>query len=576
MLTLLSSWHVALAATTDLPVQVEISGIEGPLLDNVKGLLEIYQFHEQPGPSRARLRFLHKAANAQIATALQPFGFYRPQIDSELERTDSVWLARYRVQPGDAIPVTELRVEITGPGQSDPAIADALADSELQEGQPLNQAAYEALKKALQFLASERGYFDARFTDQRIRVHLPSYTASIALIFDTGERYRLGEVQFKQQRDVLADTFLRRYLEIEPGQAYEAADLQQLQGDLSNTQYFSQVQINASPPASGTTIPVDVLLKEKPPRQYTFGVGYGTDTGARVKAGISGRRVNRWGHHYQAEALVSQISYGLAGEYVIPGKDPRTDAYGIRASLEDEHSDNRDYQAFNLGGYYRHREQLWVKTYALDYRVEKFEIDDDDTTSKLLIPSMEWTRTYPAELEKRIYALSGNWLQLRVRGGHDALLSDTRFLQPLVAAKWITSFSNRSRVIARGTLGTTWVDDFDALPTSLRFFTGGDKTVRGYTYNDIGPRNAENTVVGGKHLTELGVEYEYPIADKFGLALFYDWGDAYNDDPDYKAGAGFGLRWQSPIGPVRIDLGHGLDQPPGKDIRLHLTIGPDL
>jgi len=167
-------------------------------------------------------------------------------------------------------------------------------------------------------------------------------------------------------------------------------------------------------------------------------------------------------------------------------------------------------------------------------------------------------------------------LQLRLRGGVESLLSDTTFIQPLVSAKWIYSFSGKSRIITRGSLGTTIVDDFSKLPTTLRFFTGGDSTVRGYQFSIIGPQDAQSQVVGGKNLTEISLEYEFPIKEKWSIAAFIDAGDAFDDTPDYKAGVGLGLHWKSPIGPVRIDFGHALEQPIGTNLRLHLTIGPDL
>ena len=544
---------------------------------NVQGYLEIHQFNGKAAPSMARLRYLHRAAPEQIQRALQPFAYYKAQVKSELTQTPSGWLARYDITRGPAIKIRKLDLRVTGGGEQDPEFQKALAETPLKVGKRLDQSAYEKLKKRFQALASERGYFDAKLEQHEVRIHLPSDSATIALHLETGERYKLGEVHFNEDKPWISPALLQRYNEIKPEQPYEAADLQQLQGDLSNSDYYKQVEINADPKAArDRVIPVEVKLSPRNPRKYIIGVGYGTDTGARVKAGISGRRINNRGHHYTTELLVSQIKYGIAGEYIIPAGDPRTDAYGLRASYEDEHSDSRNYQAYNIGGYFKYRDDLWIKTYALDYRVERFELTDESPTSTLLIPSVDWTRTFPAELEKRVHPKKGAWLQLRLRGGHDAFLSDTTFLQPLASAKWIRGFDNHSRIIGRLAIGTTYVDDFSQLPTSLRYFTGGDRTVRGYEYAVVAPRDNQNEVVGGKNLNEASVEYEYPIKEKWSLAAFVDWGDAFNDKPDYKTGVGLGLRWISPIGPVRIDLGHGLNQPPGNTLRLHLTIGPDL
>jgi len=581
LLALLLMGRVALAeelAADDTGVQVvvRISGLEGRLLENVQGFLDIWAFNGKSIRSIARLKYLHRSAAEQIATALRPFGYYRAKVESTLEKTDEGWLAVYQVDLGEPVEVTKLDIRLSGDGQEDAVFQQALNQSTLREGVALDQEAYEALKSRFQVIASQRGYFDAKLEKNEIRIDLKKYTAEISLHFNTGKRYRLGEVIFHQDQQWIDDDLLRRYSTIKPGQFYDAGDLQQLQGDLSSSEYFKQVEISVTPEsAQDHQLPVEVFLKPKKARKYIYGIGYGTDTGVRAKAGITGRRVNRRGHHYTAELLVSEILYGVAGEYIIPGKDPRSDAWGLRASYLDEHSETKNYQAWSMGGYYKYRDDVWLKTYALDYRVERFELGDEKPISQLLIPSAEWTRTLPAELENRIFATNGAWLRLFVRGGAEALLSDTSFLQPMVSAKWIRSFANRHRLIGRAALGTTWVSDFSALPTSLRFFTGGDRTVRGYKYSVIGPLDGED-VVGGKHLIEASIEYEFPIREKWSIALFADSGDAFDDQPDYKTGVGIGLHWRSPIGPVRLDFARGLEQPVGNKLLLHLTIGPDL
>ncbi len=558
-------------------VSVIIEGVEGKLLTNVRGFLPLYRFHEKNAPSVGRLRHLHAQSEEAIVQALAPFGYYRPTVASSLEERDGEWQATYRVEPGDPIPVTSVDISVVGEAESDQAFSEAIAASSLRVGTPLLHEDYESLKQRFQVLASQRGYFNAVLKEGKIRIDLKKYEAGVILRFDSGERYFLGEVSFKQDTPWLSEKMLGRFSDIQPGQSYLADDLQQLQGDLSNTEYYKEVTLDVSPEAASedNVIPVVVNLVPRNPTRYSFGVGYGTDTGARIKAGITKRRVNRAGHHFTAEALLAEIKYGIAGEYVIPGADPRTDSWGIRASLEDENSDNSNYTSGSVGGYYRHRDGLWMKTYSLDYLVERFEILGNDETSKLLIPSVEWTRTYPAEMDKRISPAYGTQLQLSLRGASDSVASDTSFIQPMISGKWIYSFGNSTRLIARGAAGSTSVSDFEELPTSLRFFTGGDKTVRGYTYNVVAPR-LDGEVVGGKHLLESSLEYEVPIAEKWSVAAFADIGDAFDSKPDYKTGIGLGVRWRSPIGPVRLDFGHALDKPPGKSVRLHLTIGSDL
>ncbi len=577
-LVLLLLSPAAIAQTDkDATVSVSISGVEDELLSNVRGFLPLYRFDDKEAPSTGRLRYLHGQAEETIRQALAPYGYYRPSVTASLELLDGVWQASYTIDPGDRITISKVDVKVTGEAGNDPEFLAAIESSSLKTDAPLLHENYESLKQRFQVLASQRGYFDAQLKEGAIRIDLKKYLASVTLHFDSGVRYFLGEVSFNQDKPWLSEAMLNRYSEIEPGQPYQAEDLQQLQGDLSNTEYYQEVTLDVSPENANedNQIPVVVNLEARNPTRYSFGAGYGTDTGARIKAGITKRRLNQAGHHFTGEALISELRYGIAGDYTIPGSDPRTDSWGIRGSIEDENSDTSDYTSAKLGGYYRHRDGLWMKTYSLDYLVERYEVLGEDENSKLLIPSVEWTRTYPQELSERIYPTHGTLLQLSVRGASEDLLSDTSFIQPMISGKWIHSFANSTRLIARGAAGTTSVSDFDELPTSLRFFTGGDKTVRGYAYNVIGP-TIGNDVVGGKHLLESSIEYEVPVSEKWSIAAFADIGDAFDDEPDYKSGVGLGIHWRSPIGPVRLDFGHALDEPPGKKLRLHLTIGSDL
>src|SRR5690606_9543527 len=120
---------------------------------------------------------------------------------------------------------------------------------------------------------------------------------------------------------------------------------------------------------------------------------------------------------------------------------------------------------------------------------------------------------------------------------------------------------------------TTRIDEFSELPASLRFFAGGDQSVRGYRYNSLGPTDASGEVIGGRKLLVGSLEYEHRIRGGWSAAVFYDAGNALEDYGDSLArGAGFGVRWLSPIGQVRIDLASALSED-GNPWRLHLNIG---
>ncbi len=564
-------------------MSVVMSGVEKTLRSNIAKLLDIWQFHEKDIPSVARMRFMHRKAPEQIAAALRPYGYYRSTVDSRLSDLGAKWQAVYRITPGDRVAVKEAKVNITGPGADEPIFIriQRFAEENIKSGGVLDQQLYDAIKQNILSAAAQLGYFDSDFLAQEILVDLEDYSANVTLNFQTGDRYRLGKITVNQDIDWLSDELLAKFIPLEEQSYFDANDLQQVQNDLSSTSYYRNVEVRASADtAVDGAIPVTVNLKHMNPKQYVTGIGYATNTGVRTRFGILRRRVNKEGHHYLAEAKWAEIGYGLGFAYTIPTRDPRTDSYGLSFNFEEQDPKSGQFgnitrfRNIGVGGNFRYKDNLWFKTYALNYQVE--EDIDDDTVSTLLIPSIEWVRTSPEPLEQRINVDNGTWLRLFLRGASNDLFSDTSFLQGQISAKKIISYGNGNRLIGRASVGSTYVSDYSKLPESLRFSTGGDGTVRGYRYETIAPINAAGELQGGKHLAEISVEYEVQFRPNFSWAVFSDLGDAFDDKPDYRNGVGLGIRWRSPIGPIRLDAGRGLDSPSDGDWVFHLSIGPDL
>lgn len=613
-LVLHTAGHAQNPQTINLAVYV--SGVQGQLRDNVAAYLSINQIADSPAPeaeaesvplmgeakqvintlskpvkqaeqaltgaeqplgryqlqvSESRLRWLHSKAEEDIQQALQPYGYYQSNIEANLTQTDAQsWVARYQIERGPPIRIANVIVDILGDGADDPAFQELVAKKPFKKGNILVQPRYEEFKQALQFLATQRGYFDARLLTQALRINLEQQEARVILRFDTGKRYRFGQIDFSDT--ALAPDFLRRYLKFQPGDPYTTDELLTFQSDLINSDYFKRVTVNAPvEEAKDSRIPVDVNLVMNDSRQLSFGLGYGTDTGVRGRIGYEYRWLNRWGHRLKLEALGSQIRQAATAEYIFPGADPSTDFFNLRAGFAREDSDVKDTASILVGGSWNQRFGLWQQILSLDYTIESFRTDER-VTSRLLVPSASWIRT---ELDDPLNIRRGSMLELTLRGASESVLSDLSFLQAVGRAKVITPIGERGRVIARTDLGATTASSFAELPTSFRFFAGGDNSVRGFELDKIGPRNRDGDIIGAKYLIVGSLEYEHRIYEKWGAAVFADSGDAFNESPDFKTGVGIGVRWFSPVGPVRIDLAHGLEDP-GDTIRLHLSIGPEL
>jgi translocation and assembly module TamA len=153
--------------------------------------------------------------------------------------------------------------------------------------------------------------------------------------------------------------------------------------------------------------------------------------------------------------------------------------------------------------------------------------------------------------------------------------SDASFAQLHARASWFKGLGARDRLILRGELGHTFTSTVVDLPPSLRFYAGGARSIRGYNYREVGPRLG-TFGLGANNVITASSEFEHYFTSQWGGAVFVDSGSAFNGTtPDWHTGVGIGLRWRSPVGPVGIDIAHGLDHP-DSGFTLGLNIGADL
>ena len=566
-------WGLSLPASAQTPVTIGISGIEPTLEQNVRLFLSIEQQKNHPLITAGRLQRLHKKATQEISAALQPFGFYRPKVDSSLVKLDSgEWQASYSIDPGPPLLIGEYHFFISAEMSQDPEFVELLGGDNLKIGETFNHLTYEKFKTDLAKLAIERGYLDAKFTEHRIEIDLNNYTARVFLSYQGGTRYRFGEV--KMQQNVLDDKLLQRFIPFKRGDPYTLDKLIELQQVLNDTNYFNVADVSTDQSVPGShEVPIKVSLTPRKKHRFETGLGYGTDTGARARFGWVIPRLNKRGHRFNTDIEVSEIGYSTVANYRVPVLNPRTDQIVYTVGKSRETFEDTDSTLSNLGVSLVHSRGEWRETIALNYQQENFESGEDKGDSTLLIPGINWSRTWGNSF---INVLDGLRFDLSLRGASESLGSDTDFAQLQGGLKFITSFNPYNRIIARGGLGTTEAANFGQLPSSVRFFSGGAQSVRGYKYQSLGPTDENDEVVGGRHLMHGSIEFEHYFNDRWGMAIFFDAGNAIDDFNDpLERGAGFGMRWKSPIGPVRIDLASAVSKD-GNTWRIHINIGPDL
>ncbi len=542
------------------------------LKQNVLSILSIEDARKSKDLTEGRILKLHRDAPDEIRRALEPFGYYQPTVDASLTHEGDTWTALYRVDPGPALRVTSLDLQITGAGAQEPPFRVASAGFPLHEGDVVVSPAYERGKEAIESAAAENGYLDAAFRENAIRVDLARYTADVVLHYDTGPRYLFGPVRFDQ--NFLDPRVIEGYVTWKQGEPLNVQKLLELQNGLSSAPYFRRVEVvPARDQAQGLEVPIVVTLVAAKPRRYEFGAGYGTDTGPRGTARMLFRRVNRHGDHADATLRLSAIEQSVAARYQIPGPFPRTDVVTLSVGYAHLNPATSNTRAFVAGADRSQTRWGWRESLSLFYHRETYTIGVDKGTSSLLVPASSFERVIA---DDRIDTRNGYRVRLLLQGAAKGVLSNATFLQADVSGKYIRSLNIGNRLIFRGEVGDTVTSQFRQLPPIYRFFAGGDQSVRGYGYQRIGPADEQGHVIGGKVLTLGSIEFEHRFRPKWGVAAFVDAGTAANTfGSNFKKGAGIGVRWISPIGPVRIDGGYGFDAP-SRGVKLHVNIGPDL
>ena len=567
-------------------IDVKITGIEDELLDNVTAQLGIAQLVTQttliPLPTvgepetevtEASVRSLHRAAPAEIRKALQPFGYYSPIIKSSLERADNRWLASYQIDPDEPTLVEDVELGIQGDGQDNADLRKVLESTQLATGQRLQHGHYEETKAALIKAALAAGYLDASFTHSEIRVNPRQHKAEIKLILDTGHRYYFGDIRVDQQ--ILDPSFIDRLVKIERGIPFNTDKLLELQLALDDSGMFRRVEVDIQR-KDAEDFHIPILIKTEPGKKWRFGtgLGFGTDTGPRLTLAAERRRINRRGHSIVADSLLSSVKQSVGAQYKIPIGNLVSDRliFSSTATWEEVANDG-DSRRLTLGINRNEKWRKFQRQLYIRFGREDFTLGEDDQIVNYFIPGVTLSRL---KADNVLFPHRGYSWSADMRGAAALLVSDTTFIRAETTGRAVYPLAERARALFRLQAGGMAVEDFAELPTTERFYAGGDRSVRGYKYQTLGPTDESGENTGGRYLLTGSVEADYLIWKKWGAALFIDAGNADDDfPPTLEIAAGAGLRWRTPVGMLRLDFAHPFSNS-DDNLRIHVSIGPDL
>jgi translocation and assembly module TamA len=530
--------------------------------------------------SEARLQFLLRRIPAEVTKAIEPFGWYSPRVDVRREPARDGLRIVVRVEPGEPVRVKSLDADITGEARDDRFVMRELPKLEPDVGERFVHAEYEAGKLRVDRKLAERGYFDAKRVQNRVEVRRAAKSADIRLRWESGPRHKMGEARFGENQ--LRPGLLDPLVDWEPGDAYHRNKLVRLQSRIAQLDYFALIDVSPEDEETGDDlqVPIDITLTPAKRTAYSGAIRFGSDTGAGIRASMNRRWVNRRGHKWLADLEWSQRRAELSTQYRVPSlrRLPGWWAGGV-AYLSEDPQNALGYDRLGISAGWQGRRDPFSLSGRVVFAEERTRSQIrifDGTGGRQTLFYPEVTAAY-RRVDDPLQPDDSLQVTAALRGGVIESIGRQSFVQAELGAQWLHTIGDSQLVIVRGDLATTsYGGDPNTLefPVSLRYFAGGDRSIRGYGYREVGPRFAGD-VIGGLHRVVASAEYQYYFLDDWGAAFFVDAGDAFNarSEFDLKVGVGIGARWRSPVGLVGVDIAQGLDDEAGGGTRLHISFG---
>jgi translocation and assembly module TamA len=561
-----SSW-----AQAGVEIDINIDGGTEQMQDNARAFLSLSRYAKRSDLQQDTLERLEARIPVEIAKSLEPLGYYEPEITYQSQqRKANDWKVTINIVPGRAVRLSEVNIAVIGEGKDDDRVTTELNKRALRPGQRLDHGSYDSFKNNLLRAATSSGYLEARWLENDLLIDKVERRAYVTLQLDTGPRYYFGTISIEQ--DVVDPDMMQRLLRMREGDPYDLDALLQTQYVLDDTLYFAPAEVQSGVPDAVThTVPVKVTGKPNRKNSYAIAAGYGTDTQARGTLTWDRRLVNRDGHRAKLQLTGSAIGHEASVHYVIPVRDVALEKLEFTlADTKEELADavsNRDefITSFTqaLGS--------WQRVLFAKLSYERSVYPDREEKSFLIIPGISYSTlpNYILGQQQRHYSLYAE-----LSGSPSSLGSGASFVQLRMQGERIFDLSEKWHLRLRGQVGISWLPDskFNELPASVRFFAGGDNSVRGFALNELSPLDEFGKRVGARNLIVGTTELERDLPKNLRLAVFYDIGNAIDHFGDpLEDAAGIGLRWHISVASLGLDVAQPLSVS-GRSPRLHLHI----
>jgi translocation and assembly module TamA len=574
LITLLLTASVAQAAQ----VELQLEGLSGALQNNVRIGLQTITSEEVTADSRFQARLTDS-----IKQSLRALGYYQPIITftrSPEQAAQSGGGITVHVDAGLPIKIAGSQISLQGAGRNDPTYLGWIAKGKPKVGTVLDHGKYDAFKNGFATIAMQKGYFDSEWRKTQLGVAEGLHQAWWELDYQTGPRYRFGTVNFTGSQIQIA--YLKKLVPFNEGEYYDSRSLAELNRRLSATGWFSTVvaapdfdKVSGKDPQK--ILPISTSVKPATKNSIETGIGYSTDVGPHLKANWKRPWVNDRGHSMGASTYLSQPEQQLDFSYKVPLlKSPLEQYYLMQGGIKrtDLNDTKADASTLALSRYWDN-ETGWQKALNLRWSLSHYTQGLVTDTTMLLYPGVSLNRT---RSRGGLMPDWGDTQRYSIDVSNTSWGSDIDFLIFQAQNVWIRTLADKHRFVVRGNFGWMETNNFNRVPPDLRFFAGGDRSIRGYKYKDVSPRDSDNKLTGASKMATGSLEYQYNLSGKWWGAVFVDGGEVVKDfnSKDFKTGAGFGIRWASPVGPIKLDIAKAIGDENQHGVQFYIGLGPEL
>lgn len=552
------------------------------LKDILKEHLDLARYTTRTDISDDQFAYMVETVGEQVRQFASTEGWFDPVTTATVTGEGDDRVVHISVDPGARTLIRRVDLEVTGPAatQNPQQVAEMRAKWGLPVGDPFRQEDWDKAKEDALVALQSHTYYGAKLASSRARIEPDERAADLSAKYDSGPAYVLGPLEIEGTRRY-PEKIVRNVNPLREGEPYRVERLLELQRAIQNQPYYSNVQVDLvePPPAESAeaaskaetvVAPVKVRVREYPTHRINTGVGFTTDTGAQVEGRYSYYNLFNRAWVLDTQARVEQKrQYGFIEAAMPP------DSHTYRNSIYTSYERTIDIESTDLTSYRaglkrsRSREK-YDTTVSLDfYYDDLFPFGQPHQYSKALVPAFAWTRR---DVDNPVFPRRGNVINTQIGVAAKGLLSDATFVRVYGRIRQYVPVGARDLFIARLELGADMTSADPALiPASLRFRAGGTDSIRGYSYQSIGTPNGAS-VLPARYLGTGSLEYQYWFKADWGVAAFWDVGTATNDINGIKLyhGVGIGARWRSPVGPVQLDVGYGIQE---KQFRPHISLG---